>query len=217
MARCLVHLIVLSLFLLPSSLLAADRIDVKMASTYPITAVAYSEIVLAADGYQGEPVPFGRLAFGSDNLSNQPMGMPRCSVGYYGYDTIDYLVQASVSGGWTLGSALGDVGIDRCVIAGIFTAALLESEFPVYGRDLVMSDFADDDVLGATAVRATTDVLARNNSNPDPDDYEEVKGYHVIGGLPNSDRSMRFLFQTPLADTTGNSHSIQIIFTVVHY
>lgn len=214
MAKRCVCILGLCLFSLPSALLADDRTNIKMNSSYPISVVVGNEVVIAADVYVDiYGASFGRVAMGSNNLSNQPQGMPRLTMENQGYATVDYTVRAEVSGGWTLGTTLGDVGSDKCVLAGIFTAPVLASEMEApYGRDVSLSDFADNDVLGNTAVAASLTHLFWDEGT----DPVWMSGYNV-STIPtgSSIRSMRFLFQAPTADTTGVPHTFLITLSVV--
>lgn len=153
------------------------------------------------------PMHFGWVGLSNNIFSNQVQGNPRCTIENRGYATIDYTVSATITSSgfsWAMGSTLGNVGVDQCVVAAIFTAAILESEVPFPdGRDLVLPDFANNDVVRSIAVTATTNIFARDNSGLDPDDPEFVKGYNVPAVPSQSVRSLRFLVQTPTMDTTG--------------
>ncbi|MEW6517018.1 MAG: hypothetical protein AB1439_08945 [candidate division FCPU426 bacterium] len=138
---------------------------------------------------------FGYVAPESAVLSNQIEGNPRCTIQNNGYATVDYTVSAAVTG-WTLGTHLEDIGPDQCVIAAIFTAPILESQIPFpWGRDLETADFGNEDVVGPAPKVATDTVLARNNTRPDPDDPDILKGFAV--SPLDSTRSLRFLVRTP--------------------
>ncbi len=209
--RCLC-ILGLCLFSLPSVLPAADRTD-KIGSIYPISIELNNDLVIAAlMSDSPDPVSFGRVPFNSSNLSNQLAGKPRFTIHYNGYDTIDYAVKAEISGGWTLGATIGDVGVNKCVIAGIFTAPVLASELSApYGRDLVVADFDNNDVLGNTPTAASlSNLFADNGADP-----FWMSGYSV-STVPtgSTQRSMRFLFQTPTIDSTGTTHTIFITFLV---
>lgn len=161
---------------------------------YPIVVTFdVSEIDLTA--IVPDYLHFGYVAPGSTVLSNQIEGNPRCTIQNNGYATVDYTANASVTG-WTLGTFLGDTGPDRCVIAAIFTAPILESQIPFpWGRNLEAADFGNEDVVGLVPKVATDIVLARNNTRPDPDDPDILKGFAV--NPMDSVRSLRFLVQAP--------------------
>lgn len=152
---------------------------------------------------------FGWTAPSSTVFSNQIQGNPRCTIQNTGDATIDYTVAASISGGWTMGTSLGDFGTDRCVVAAIFTGAVLPSEeaYP-YGRELNYADFGDNDVLGPLPLQATMNVLARDNTAVDPDDPDVIKGFNVMPLF--STRSLRFMVETPSSDNTGIEQTINI-------
>ncbi len=152
---------------------------------------------------------FGWTAPSSTVFSNQREGNPRCTIKNLGDATIDYMVQATISGGWILGTVLGDVGPDRCVVAAIFTAAVLSSEVPFPdGRELNYGDFGNNDVLSPVPLQATTDILARDNTAPDPDDPDSKKGFGVTP--LDSIRSLRFMVETPTGDNFGVEQIINI-------
>ncbi|MCD4814528.1 hypothetical protein K8S19_12660 [bacterium] len=176
---------------------------------YPIVvSVAMDPIDLEA---VTESMHFGAVGLNETVFSNQPGGNPRCTIRNAGYADVDFSVSASISGGWELGTSINDVGLNRCVIAGIFTYPVTTMDAPGYSRDLVAEDFGDNDVLGPVAITATTDQLARDNALSDPDDYETFKGYHVLA-IPNQDiRSLRFMVKTPIEDTTYTQQFFNIV------
>ncbi len=162
-----------------------------------------------------ESMHFGYVEPGSTVFSNQPQGLPRCTIENRGYATIDYTASATITSSgnfWVMGSFLGDVGMDKCVVAAIFTQPLdtASDSFGTYSRDLIAGDFANNDVLGPIALVATTDTLARDNSAPDPDDAEHLKGYNILSIPHQSVRSLRFMVQTPTMVTTGSEQFINI-------
>ncbi len=132
-------------------------------------------------------LPFGAIELNTYALSNQDSGMPRHIVRNISTRTLNYVVSASISGGMTLGNQLGDVGTNRCVIAGIFTD-------PV--RTLDAGEFSDEDVIGATPAIASTMVLAKDS------EADLYKGFDVP---PAGERNLRFLLQAPTLDTTGGA------------
>ncbi|MCD4814529.1 hypothetical protein K8S19_12665 [bacterium] len=151
-----------------------------------------------------DPVAFHRAGPAMDVFSNQVQGHPRCTIESRGYATVHFTVHANMESilggsGWIMGTTLDDVGLDQCVVAAIFTQPLTLADDPsgVYARDLNLLDFADNDVIGPMGKTATTDVLARDNSAPDPDDEEYVKGYNVTPWPDYAIRSLRFLFRMP--------------------
>lgn len=171
--------------------------------TFPITVSFNADSILLWN--DGTSLASWGIVGASQNIfSNQTGGQIRHSVEQRGYSTIDFKARAAVTTvgtAWTLGATLGSAASNQAVVAGIFTEALET------GRTLVLADFANNDVLGATDIVATTNVLARDGAG----DPEAIKGYHVPdvpGGYAM--RSLRYLLQTPTADTTGIQQTITI-------
>lgn len=162
-----------------------------------------------ASDYYWPPEPpyeipeFGALELDQNYLSNRMQGQPRFTFAYLGYVPIDYTVSATVSGGMSLGTSLGDTGPDRFVLAAIFTAPLTyadECMIPDYCHDLEISDFSDDDVLGVVPIRASATCLARPG---------ELVMFLGCGVTPSSNfRNLRFLLQTPTEDTTAGAEQV---------
>ena len=163
---------------------------------------------------------WGTFAPNANAFSDGEGGNPRLTLSNLGNATIDYGVQASVSAtsgtAWTLGTTLGDTGMDQCVLAGIFTRPLgvgeSEPPNPEYERDLVLADFGDEDVLGGTMVYGddtTPNVLARNDTGTDDDDW-----YFEPYDCPtsNSERSLRLLLQMP--DLGSNTAQMEFLITI---
>lgn len=156
---------------------------------------------------------FGGIWAGENSFSNQAEGHPRCTVENRGYATVDFAVSATCSTGWTLGSTLGDYGPDRVVLAGVFTAPVVESEsaFP-NGRDLALANFEDDDVITAAQSIASQTVLAIDPGagGANGDDSDLVKGFNVVP-YASQIRHLRFMVQAPTSDTTGVEQTVVII------
>lgn len=163
------------------------------------------------------PLHFGWVAPGSAVFSNQPQGLPRCTISNHGYAVIDYTASATITSAsgpaWMLGPALGSAGFDTCVVAAIFTKPLdtASDYYGGYSRDLVLADFGNNDVLSGVPLVASTDALARDNSNDDPDDEENVKGYNVQPLPGMTERSMRFMVQTPTMVSSSNEQFITVV------
>ncbi len=174
---------------LPGSLYAATIV----ASTidFPITVVIGPSYMLRATV---DPQSWGSVAVAQNLYSNQPQGLPRATVTNVGAlnPTLKVLCGIWASGAptWTLGTSLGDVGPDRAVLAGVFT---VWNDASSGGRDLNATDFGNEDVIGASFLYATATVLASPNDGPG------VNGVSVPNG---SDRSLRFLLQTPTSTPT---------------
>ncbi|MEW6517017.1 MAG: hypothetical protein AB1439_08940 [candidate division FCPU426 bacterium] len=208
--------------LMCSLILAASLGMGAMAAAAPVIsvawpigiAVAYGEIDLVAIT---NSMHFGWVAPGSAVFSNQPQGLPRCTISNHGYAVVDYTVSATITsaGGpaWILGPTLGSAGYDTCVIAAIFTKPLdTASDFTGgYSRDLVLADFGDNDVLSGMPLVAGTDVLARDNSNVDPDDPENVKGYNVQPVPGMTERSLRFMVLTPTIVSSSDEQFFNVV------
>ena len=172
--------------------------------TWPIRIAIVSEpINLIATVY---PMHFGWVRLNSNVFSNQTEGEPRCTLHNRGYATVDYTVSAGINGTWALGTAIGDVGTDRCVIAAIFTRPLAEIAVPgedQYVRWLTVGDFANNDVVGPSPRVASTTDLASDNSGAYPYDQEYFKGYNILPTPNQPERSLRFMVQTPTWDSSG--------------
>ena len=151
----------------------------------------------------------------NDVFSSLSEGNPRLTLDNQGYATIDYGASVAATT-WAFGTTLGDTAVDQCVLAGVFTRPLGVGETPapgdpVYERDLGIGDFGDEDVLGGTTVYgddATPNVLAVNDTGSD-DDALFFKPYNCSSDL--SERSLRFLLQTP---ATGSAASETLTVTV---
>lgn len=160
---------------------------------------------------------FGGIWAGENSFSNQAEGHPRCTVENRGYATVDFTVSATCSTGWTLGTTLGDFGPNRVVLAGVFTAPVVESEsaFP-NGRDLALSNYGNNDVITALPVAASQTVFAIDpgSGGPNGDDSDNVKGFQVVP-YASQIRSLRFLVQAPTSDTTGVEQAVTIVIGAV--
>ena len=187
--------------------------------TVSVTMNVYP-IDLTRDPSDGS-IDWGVVAPNTDNPSNLAQGQPRLTLWNRGYVTIDYGVAVSVSSpsgtAWALGTSLGDTGLNRCVLAGIFTRPLNVGESdppdPNYERDLIVADFGDEDVLGALTIYGddvTPNVLARNDTGTD-DDALFFKPYNCTSN--NSTRSLRLLLQTPDYGSEGQEQQFVINIT----
>lgn len=165
--------------------------------TFPITVTFNADSINLS--VTGTPLAtWGQVGPSTNNFSNQAAGEIRHTVTQNGWAKIDFNALATCATGWTLASTIGgNTAANTCVVAGIFTGATVEDPVPA-GRVLVLADFGNEDVLGSTAIQASATVLARNDSNPDPDDTPAIKGYSVPdvpGGYTT--RSARYLLQAP--------------------
>ncbi len=165
---------------------------------FPITVIFNADqINLTTDVV--DPLTWGTVGADQDILSNRAGGQIRINVENIGYSRVDYTVLGACTTGWTLTQALDPTGDNNCTLAGIFTAPVLEAENPgTYGRDLVIGDFAANDIVPtAAAAQASATVLARDDTGTD-DDPVYMKGFNVpenVGGT--TVRSLRFMLQTP--------------------
>lgn len=187
--------------------------------TWPISiSFGAYDIDLVSDS--PDPLSYGIVAPDVDILSNNTGGQNRITLHNAGYATIDYTVAAACSNTdtglsttpWNLGATIGSNGADTAVLAAIFTAPVLASEQAApYGRDIAVADFADNDVLGGTAVVASLTNLFEDT----PVDQIWQSGYNV-STVPTGDtvRSLRFLLQTPTSLSAGTSVPVLLNVTV---
>lgn len=140
-----------------------------------------------------DPVSFGTVGFSQTALSNFGGGQPRSTVQNNGYASIDYTARATVSGGWSLGSA---PNTNVCVLYGIFTQALTSNDNPTLGRNVASADFGIEDRLSTNVLRASLTNLARNAETA-----PETNGKDVF--TTQSVRSMRYRLDTPTAGSTA--------------
>lgn len=175
--------------------------------TFEVVADPIDLVAMTSD------LDFGGIWAGQNAFSNQPGGHPRCTVENRGYAVVDFTVSATCSTGWTLGGSVGDFGPDRVVLAGVFTAPVIESEsaFP-NGRDLALINFGSNDVLSYVPVVASQTVFAIDpgSGGPNGDDPDTVKGFHVVP-YASQVRSFRFMVQAPTSDTKGIEQMVTII------
>lgn len=163
-----------------------------------------------------DPLTFGNVSASQDVFSNFPDGNPRSTIQNDGYAEIDYTALVACATGWSFGATLGSNTVDNtCVLAAVFTAAVIESEesFPD-GRDLGIGNFADNDVLGASAVSASISNLAIDvgSGGANGDDALIRKGYDVQSTF--STRSLRYLLQVPLSVSGTGANEQTLVVTI---
>lgn len=200
-------------FALVAGFAANSHASTATPVSYDIT-VSFSAVEFDLNTEGSTTLAMGTVGPSQEVLSNAEGGQLRCNIFNLGWQTVDYTVAASVTAPttpWTLGTASAS---NTAVLYGIFTRAVMPGEAGAdYTRTLVSADFDTNDILesGAAPLQADETVLARDNTNPDPDDWDNQKGFSVPGGSEgDSKRSLRFRFLAPTADTTGEVQTIEI-------
>ncbi|MBN1596283.1 hypothetical protein JW933_10185 [candidate division FCPU426 bacterium] len=213
MRKVLIAAIGIALIGLASSSFAALGYQHGQTIDFPITITVGSTYELEATV---EAQSWGTIPYGTDNFSNQGYGMPRAVVRNIGFLPCTLQAVGNVWAGsepttWTMGTTIGSAANNQGVLAGIFTVA---NDSTQGGRDLVLGDFGDEDVLPistasggpATPLKATDTILA---SATDP---ATVNGVNVPWG---DERTMRFLCQSPTEGTLTAGIQQEITVTIV--
>ncbi len=165
-----------------------------------------------------DPLTYGIVGPNADVLSNTTGGQNRITLSNLGYATINYTASVvcsnpntwTTTSPWIMAAAVDGNTVNTAVLAGIFTAPVIASEQAApYGRDLAISNFGDEDVLGSAAIEASlTRLFWQGGTDPD-----WMSGYNVSTFPTGStERSIRFLMQAP-SDLEA-TYSTSVIFNV---
>ncbi len=195
------------------ALLAVGMVSgISMAATdtmnFPITVQIGYAIDLVATNAE---VNWGSVQPGAASFSQLASGQPRSTVDQMGYATIHYHVTAGVASAvtwtanaWTLVSTVPAVA-NEARLSGVFTAPLTVADAPAnpdFAHDLVVGDFAADDVITGTLNSASATNLCRTG------ELMQFRGYNVSSS--NASRSLRYMLDAPITGSYDNQQRITV-------